>query len=490
MRQFSLALTILFLIAGLHMIAAADGKSKGKAGQKGQLPPHYTACDGKAAGESCSFTGRNSETINDTCQDVNGKLTCGTPGGKSEDGKGGGGLSKDGDENGADGGGSRQKGKHGGNGSGNSIDHEHTADGSENRVKGKLAGSGSGSGSGRAKGKHTGIGSKAHGSGGSNSKLAGEGSGSGRTKGKHTGAGSKERGGDGSSSIQPSVDSDESLMIVNAQMALSGVSTDQFTSNTKLQFRNTVAHSLSVPPETVSIITVTDSGRRAGVVVDFAVTATEESAGTITSEMPSLGSPAFVEELNTSAGLSAERASVPPESVRVERGSSRPGQGSRGSRQQNSDKKEGSKGFGKMGLLVAVLVGAVILVALVVCIGCCVFRKQQSQEKVASTELRDIRVVRAHGTQLERHVGAAAKNTQNNISAKRVPSPPSKDLGEPVVAVPMANAVGSTASTRRPATGMPMNVVPGFRGAVPAPPIYAQSCAAEAASFPPPTYSS
>jgi hypothetical protein len=72
--------TMLILIASLAtLVACADerqqrGGGKQGGGQQGPPPEAYTACEGKAAGDTVSITSPQGETLTATCTMINSKL--------------------------------------------------------------------------------------------------------------------------------------------------------------------------------------------------------------------------------------------------------------------------------------------------------------------------------------------------------------------------------------------------------------------------------
>lgn len=70
-KKTALVLALLMLLT-----AAACGKRENRRGGRRQGPPAeaIAACKGKQAGDSVEFKGRNSETVQGTCREINGQL--------------------------------------------------------------------------------------------------------------------------------------------------------------------------------------------------------------------------------------------------------------------------------------------------------------------------------------------------------------------------------------------------------------------------------
>lgn len=72
-RKFVIVLAVLSLwIAGAN---ADDGESRqGRGRHHGPPPEAFTACEGKAAGDTAQFTGRRGETVTGTCEQEGERL--------------------------------------------------------------------------------------------------------------------------------------------------------------------------------------------------------------------------------------------------------------------------------------------------------------------------------------------------------------------------------------------------------------------------------
>ncbi len=65
------AILLLFLTILLPTLGCASGQGRGP---KGPPPEAITACEGKSAGDSVSFTGGRGESVEATCQEKDGQL--------------------------------------------------------------------------------------------------------------------------------------------------------------------------------------------------------------------------------------------------------------------------------------------------------------------------------------------------------------------------------------------------------------------------------
>lgn len=66
-------MTVFTLLALMPMTACGKGNDKGGRSQ-GPPPEAIEACEGKSPGDSVSFSGRRGETLNATCEEVEGQL--------------------------------------------------------------------------------------------------------------------------------------------------------------------------------------------------------------------------------------------------------------------------------------------------------------------------------------------------------------------------------------------------------------------------------
>ncbi len=66
------------LAAALLTLAPASGWARGQGGpdggRRGPPPEAIAACEGKEAGDNVEFTGRRGETLQATCEEVEGQL--------------------------------------------------------------------------------------------------------------------------------------------------------------------------------------------------------------------------------------------------------------------------------------------------------------------------------------------------------------------------------------------------------------------------------
>lgn len=74
-----MAILVLLPIAGC---AAGDDANNNR--RKGPPPEAISACEGKQAGDSVEFTGRQGETLTATCKEMNGQLAAVPAGGPPE----------------------------------------------------------------------------------------------------------------------------------------------------------------------------------------------------------------------------------------------------------------------------------------------------------------------------------------------------------------------------------------------------------------------
>ncbi|MGB5444984.1 MAG: hypothetical protein WBM99_05680 [Psychromonas sp.] len=69
---FTLLSSLTLLLASQNVLANND--QQGSSDRQGPPPEAITACEGKSAGDSAEFEGRNGESITGVCEDMNGKL--------------------------------------------------------------------------------------------------------------------------------------------------------------------------------------------------------------------------------------------------------------------------------------------------------------------------------------------------------------------------------------------------------------------------------
>ena len=70
-------LSTMVLLLTLTILLPSIGSASGKNGQgrpQGPPPEAIEACEGKSAGDSVTFTGRQGETLEATCQEKDGQL--------------------------------------------------------------------------------------------------------------------------------------------------------------------------------------------------------------------------------------------------------------------------------------------------------------------------------------------------------------------------------------------------------------------------------
>lgn len=77
----ALLMAILVLLP-IAVCAASDGPNNNR--RQGPPPEAISACEGKQAGDSVEFTGRKGETLEATCQEINGQLAAVPAGGPPE----------------------------------------------------------------------------------------------------------------------------------------------------------------------------------------------------------------------------------------------------------------------------------------------------------------------------------------------------------------------------------------------------------------------
>ncbi len=66
--------TILLLSFALLLPASSYASGGGKGRPQGPPPEAIAACEGKSSGDSVEFTGRRGDSIEATCQEVEGQL--------------------------------------------------------------------------------------------------------------------------------------------------------------------------------------------------------------------------------------------------------------------------------------------------------------------------------------------------------------------------------------------------------------------------------
>lgn len=66
-------ITVLTLLVLMPLTACGKGNDK-RGGAQGPPPEAIEACEGKSAGDNVSFSGRRGETLNATCEEVEGQL--------------------------------------------------------------------------------------------------------------------------------------------------------------------------------------------------------------------------------------------------------------------------------------------------------------------------------------------------------------------------------------------------------------------------------
>jgi hypothetical protein len=71
-RSIPLFTTIALLIASQYALASSNQQSSSN--RQGPPQEAFTACEGKSAGDSASFEGRNGDTIEGTCEEMNGQM--------------------------------------------------------------------------------------------------------------------------------------------------------------------------------------------------------------------------------------------------------------------------------------------------------------------------------------------------------------------------------------------------------------------------------
>jgi hypothetical protein len=71
-------LTVTTVLAVLLLIPIT-GCAKGNGRGQGPPPEAIEACEGKEAGDSVTFTGRQGETLETTCQEIDGQLVAAPP---------------------------------------------------------------------------------------------------------------------------------------------------------------------------------------------------------------------------------------------------------------------------------------------------------------------------------------------------------------------------------------------------------------------------
>lgn len=73
--QRALILFTLILPTLVVTSACSSNKNGGNGGPQGGPPPEaITACEGKNAGDSTSFEGREGETVESTCKEIEGQV--------------------------------------------------------------------------------------------------------------------------------------------------------------------------------------------------------------------------------------------------------------------------------------------------------------------------------------------------------------------------------------------------------------------------------
>ncbi len=78
-------LMAMLIFIPLTGCASGDGSSNNR--RKGPPPEAITACEGKQVGDSVEFTGRHGETLEATCQEIDGQLAAAPEGRPPEGGR-------------------------------------------------------------------------------------------------------------------------------------------------------------------------------------------------------------------------------------------------------------------------------------------------------------------------------------------------------------------------------------------------------------------
>ena len=79
--------TTITLVATLALLTVSQlAMAKGPSGRRGPPPEAFTACEGKSAGDTAEFSGRNGESVAGTCEERNGKLVLRPEGGRPDRG--------------------------------------------------------------------------------------------------------------------------------------------------------------------------------------------------------------------------------------------------------------------------------------------------------------------------------------------------------------------------------------------------------------------
>jgi hypothetical protein len=74
MKKQLLNTTILFLTLAIILPATVYSSSSRQGRQQGPPPEAIEACEGKSVGDSVEFTGRRGESLEATCQEIEGQL--------------------------------------------------------------------------------------------------------------------------------------------------------------------------------------------------------------------------------------------------------------------------------------------------------------------------------------------------------------------------------------------------------------------------------
>lgn len=79
--------TTVTLVATLALLTVSQfAMANGPSGRRGPPPEAFTACEGKSAGDTAEFSGRNGESVTGTCEERNGKLVLRPEGGRPDRG--------------------------------------------------------------------------------------------------------------------------------------------------------------------------------------------------------------------------------------------------------------------------------------------------------------------------------------------------------------------------------------------------------------------
>ena len=80
-RSKAAILAIMFALLPLVATSACANNQNARGPQRGAPPEAIKACEGKNAGDTTSFTGRQGETLEATCKEIEGTLAAVPEGG-------------------------------------------------------------------------------------------------------------------------------------------------------------------------------------------------------------------------------------------------------------------------------------------------------------------------------------------------------------------------------------------------------------------------